>query len=154
MNSNKDDKKLLPPVGTVLFFAADGLAVINKNLSRSGRPRLPERSVWVVELWLAVHSPQGVWSLKPLIEAGLRGWDFPLPYPRFVDDILESRNFTGRVIETLTELAKTAREPVALPEPPTHPPAANNRPQPEPKAPHPSPSRPRPKKGGPRFIPQ
>lgn len=72
--------------------------------------------MWVLHFWETVHAPEGIEALKPLVEAGLKAWDFPLPSPGFVDDMFHSPRFHQRIVKALKEFADTAREPLTLPD--------------------------------------
>lgn len=144
----------MPPVGTILLYAADGLSIWNRRFSLSGRPRTPERAVWVPMFRQLTDSHEGLRTLKALAETGMRGWGCPDVYLDCLDVALRDIGFRARAIAVLAELADTARERFTLPEAPRHPPAADNRPRPEsPKPGSPAPSRPRRQPHGPRFTP-
>ena len=151
-------KILPPPVGTILLFAADGLSVRKREFSSSGKPRPPERNVWVPKLWQYLESPEGLRTLKELAEAGIRGGNYPDVYLECVDAAFRDPRFYKLAITALEEFADTARERFALPEPTQHA-AAGPRPRPEtvkpesPKLESPTPSRPRPRRRGPHLSP-
>ena len=145
---------LPPPVGIILLYAADGLSVWNRQFSRSGRPRTPERAVWVPMFRQLTESHEGLRTLKTLAVAGMRGWGCPEVYPACLDAAFRDIGFRARAIAALDDFADTARERFTIPEPPRHPPAANTRPRRETAKPGPvGPTRPRPRPRGPRFGP-
>lgn len=135
---------LSAPLATVLLYAADGLAVWNQSLSRAGRPRMPERAVWVPMFRQLVESSDGVRTLKSLAEAGLQGWGCPDVYFECLDAAFRELGLKGRIIALLDELAATARDRFVMLEPPHHPPAADIRPRPQKEKP----------RAGPRLRPQ
>jgi hypothetical protein len=149
--SNQTGQLLPSPLATILLYAADGLSVWNRRLSRAGRPRTPERAECLGTFRHLVGSPQGRRTLKDLVVAGMRGWDCPADYLECADAAFREIGFEARAIAALEEMADTARERFTLPEPPRHPPAAETRPRPEfrrnmkpsPAGPGPGPRRPR-----------
>ena len=140
-----------PPLGTVLLYAADGLSVWNRDLSRSRRPRTPERAVWVPMFRQLTESVEGLRTLKALAKTGMRGRNCPEVYFECLDAAFRDVSFRALAIAALEDFADTARERFALPEPPRHPPATDTRPRPEPAKPGPAgPRRPGPRPRGPR----
>lgn len=118
--SGTDDKddRLPAPAGVILLYAADGLAVWCHRFSRVGRPRTPERSIWVPMFWVLARSPDGLQTLKALAEAGMRAWHCPPVYLDCLRAAFSEVSFPGRAIAALEDLADTARERIALPLPP------------------------------------
>lgn len=156
MNTTKDGnaRKLPAPLATILLYAADGMSVRSNYLSRAGRPRTPERAVWVPYFRQLLETPEGVRMLRALAEAGMRGWDCPPVYFDCLDAAFRGLGFRARAIAALEDFADTARERVTIPEPPYRPPAADIRPRPERRKPgSPGPPQPGRRPKGPRHGP-
>src|SRR5579863_5399569 len=106
----RNHRLLPPPVGVILLYAADGLSVWNRSFSRSRRPRTPERAIWVPMFRQLTESPEGLRTLKALVEAGMRGWGCPEVYLACVDAAFRDIGFRARAIAALEDFADTARE--------------------------------------------
>jgi hypothetical protein len=153
--SGGGSRRLPPPLGAILKYAADGLSVGNRDFSRSWRPYTPERAVWVPVFRQLVESPKGLRTLKALAEAGMRARNCPPVYLECLDAAFRDPGFRALAIAALEDFADTARERFTIPAPPLHPSSAvHHHPHPEPSAPKPRPpSGPRPGSRKPPFNP-
>ena len=146
---------LPPPLGTLLWFAANGLSISSDGPIRSRKPSTPELPLWVPTFREYVESPSGLQKLKLLTEAGMRAKNAPPDYFLCLEAAFRYPGFRALAITALENYADTAREPFTLREPPPHPPAADTRPRPEnsgPKSPRPTMPRRGPRR--PRFEPK
>ena len=111
-------RKLLPaPVATILLYAADGWALRHQMLSHTGKPRTPERAIWVPLFRQLAETHEGMRELKEFAAAGMRGWNCPAAYLECLDAAFRDTGFRARTIATLQNFADTAREKFPLPEP-------------------------------------
>jgi hypothetical protein len=109
---------LPPPAGTILLYAADGLAASRGDLSPTGKPRTPSRDQWVPLFRGLVGSKEGLVELQGLATAGMKAWNCPPGLMRCLNDAFQDITFPTRLIATLDDLAATAREKIPEPVPP------------------------------------
>lgn len=156
-NGSRDNPRLPPPLGVLLWYAANGLSVAADGPIRAQRPHTPEVSVWAGPFREFVESRAGLRKLKGLAETGMRALGAPPDYFLCLDSAFRYPSFRALAIAALQDYADTAREPYTLPEPPRHPPAADIRLRPERSEPKPKlggPARPRRRPRRQRFEPK
>jgi hypothetical protein len=105
---------LPPPAGTILLYAADGLSTWRGHFNPSGRPRTPERSLWVPMFRQLVDSPEGLTTLHSMAEAGMRAWDCSEDVLACLPQAFRDITFRALSIAALEDFAATAREKVSL----------------------------------------
>jgi hypothetical protein len=114
---NSTRKLLAAPAAIILLYAADGWALRHQMLSHTGKPRTPERTIWVPLFRQLVETHEGLGELKEFATAGMRGWNCPAVYLECLDAAFCDICFRSRVIAALHDLADTAREKFPLQEP-------------------------------------
>jgi len=132
---------LPPPAGTILLYAADGLAQSRGQLNRSGKPRTPARDQWVPLFRTLVESKEGLVELQHLATAGMQGWGCPPSLTRCLDDAFADITFRPLLIAALDDLAATARDKIVMPVP-SAPPTPTKRTEPRQAAPQDKPQPP------------
>ena len=157
MNKSRQIKFLPPPAATILLYAADGLSVWKGHLNPSGRPRMPQRSIWVPMFRELANSTDGLKTLRSLAEAGMQAWNCSADHLNCLESVFRDITFRALIIATLDNLYDVPREPVAPTglSVSTRTPPAPPKPRPRPEAPrHDAPCRPphrgRPHDRGPR----
>ncbi len=105
---------LPPPAETILMYAAWGWAFEQGYLSRSARPKLPERTLWVPLFYDLTKIETGMSHLKELAVAGCIAWSISPSTRACLDDAFRDPRITDLLTESLLDLAATAREPFAL----------------------------------------
>lgn len=115
---------LPPPYETILIYAAYGWASANGFRNAAGRPRLPERDMWVPLFYNLAATGEGLRQIEAHAEAGAAMWKLPPSIAAIIPDA-----FAGRVARLmfrteLRRLADTAAVKVILAEGETQPEAA------------------------------
>jgi hypothetical protein len=106
--SLRNTRLLPPPAETILLYAADGLSKERGFLSRSGRPRTPERAVWVPLFRDLLQSSAGLESLERLAETGMRAWNVPDSMILCLNGAFRDITFRAFCLSALQRLAATA----------------------------------------------
>jgi hypothetical protein len=65
---------LLPPVATLLEYAAYGWSADRGDVSTAGRPRLPNSAVWLPEFAAMLAAPDGLARLERFALIGMQAW--------------------------------------------------------------------------------
>lgn len=105
---------LPPPVATILLYAADGLAAEEGRLSRSGRPRTPERALWVPLFRKLIETAEGFATLRAFAYAGMQAWGCSSILLECLDAAFRDPSFQSVAIAALEDFAETARERFSL----------------------------------------
>lgn len=105
---------LPPPYETILIYAAYGWAKANGFKNTMGRPRLPERDVWVPLFYGLAATDDGLREIQVHAEAGAAAWNLPPSIAAVIPSA-----FAGRVARLtfrteLRRLAETATVKVPL----------------------------------------
>lgn len=108
------DDLLPPPVETILIYAAYGWAALNGYAAASGRPRLPERRIWVPLLHRLSLSPDGIAEIHDLARKGLECWGVAPSIRACLGDAFANERFETLLSEAIRHLADTAEPPLRL----------------------------------------
>ena len=123
---------LPPPAGTILLYAADGLASQQGHLSPAGKPQMPSRCEWVPMFRELIDSKEGLSKLHDLARAGMVAWNCPPGMIACLDDAFCDITFRALSISALEDFAETARAKVVLSVPtPRSPQPSDHRPRAE-----------------------
>lgn len=106
---------LPPPVETILIYAAYGWAAANGFKARSGRPKLPERDVWLPLFAALAEHDTGKRELARYARLGLAAWNVPFSIAGCLGAAFADPRFDDLLPEVIRDLADTARTPVTLP---------------------------------------
>ena len=121
--------RLPPPVETILIYAAYGWADLNGFQAASGRPRLPERAVWLPLFHAIAASKNGFGTLKRYAERGCAAWRVPASIAACLEDAFADSRFPALLQAGFDDLAATTSPPLHLAARPksTVPPAPSSR---------------------------
>ncbi|TWB21107.1 hypothetical protein [Nitrospirillum bahiense] len=112
--------RLSPPVETILIYAAYGWADLNGFKSASGRPRLPERAIWLPLFHRLAAAKNGLSALKRYAKRGCAAWRVPVSIAACLDDAFADRQFPALLQIEFEHLAATASPPMRLAQWSTH----------------------------------
>ncbi|MEA1675485.1 hypothetical protein [Nitrospirillum sp. BR 11163] len=106
--------RLPPPVETILIYAAYGWADLNGFKAASGRPRLPERAIWLPLFHRLAAAKNGLSALKRYAKRGCAAWRVPVSIASCLDDAFADRQFAALLQIEFEHLAATASPPMRL----------------------------------------
>ncbi|MDR3440578.1 hypothetical protein [Telmatospirillum sp.] len=117
-----DPKILPPPAATLLDYAVYGWAAEQRMLASSGRPRLPERKVWLPFFATLLAMPGWRLTIGAYALRGMRAWEVDPSIAACAEPALIMANMRDRLTGLLAQ--KGWPRPIPPPPPPIPPAAA------------------------------